>query len=227
MNVIAFNGSPRKKGNTATLLENALAGAKNGSAKTALVHLYDLTFKGCISCFACKKIGGKHHGRCAQKDELSPILDRAAEADLLILGSPIYFFTETAMMRSFMERLIYPYLSYTPGYASLFPRKIHTGLVYTMNLTAEQMPVYGQDKSVAASRWWLAHIFGHCEVLNCFDTQQFNDYSKYLSTAFDADAKVKRRQEIFPKDCLRAYEFGRNLIAINPTIEDEHGADRP
>ena len=93
MKAIAINGSPRKGWNTATLLRKALAGAKKNGAKTELVHLYDLDYKGCISCFACKKIGGKSYGRCAVKDELTPVLQRAAEADVLILGSPLYFHT--------------------------------------------------------------------------------------------------------------------------------------
>jgi Multimeric flavodoxin WrbA len=56
--IIAFNGSPRKEWNTATLLKKALKGAKSQGAETKLVHLYDLNYKGCISCFACKTIGG-------------------------------------------------------------------------------------------------------------------------------------------------------------------------
>ena len=74
MKVMAFNGSPRKKWNTATLLENALEGAASQGAKTELIHLYDLNFKGCISCFACKTKGGKSYGRCAVDDDLAPVL---------------------------------------------------------------------------------------------------------------------------------------------------------
>ena len=48
--IIAVNGSPRKKGSTAELLENALRGAKDAGAETELVNLYSLNFKGCISC---------------------------------------------------------------------------------------------------------------------------------------------------------------------------------
>jgi len=55
MKVIAVNGSPRKKWNTATLLHKALDGAKSIGAQTEFIHLYDLNFKGCTSCFACKK----------------------------------------------------------------------------------------------------------------------------------------------------------------------------
>lgn len=74
MKVLAINGSPRKTWNTATLLKKALEGAASQGAVTELVHLYDLTYKGCTSCFACKMIGGPSNGRCAMQDELRPIL---------------------------------------------------------------------------------------------------------------------------------------------------------
>jgi multimeric flavodoxin WrbA len=70
---MAFNGGPRKKWNTATLLGKALEGAASRGAETRLFHLYDLDFKGCISCFACKERGGKSYGACAVQDDLTPI----------------------------------------------------------------------------------------------------------------------------------------------------------
>ena len=135
MLVIAVNGSPRKKWNTATLLEHALKGAVSKGAKTELVHLYDLDYKGCISCFSCKKKGGKSYGKCAVKDGLTPLLEKIAVLDALILGSPIYFGTVTGEMRSFMERLLFPYFTYTMPPESLFPKKMPTAFIYTMNVT--------------------------------------------------------------------------------------------
>jgi multimeric flavodoxin WrbA len=111
MKVLAINGSPRKEWNTATLLLKVLEGAASQGAETELVHLYDLNFKGCESCFACKTRGGESYGRCAVEDDLAPILQRAAEADAIILGSPFYFGTVSGEMRSFMERLMFPYLA--------------------------------------------------------------------------------------------------------------------
>ena len=70
MKIMAFNGSPRKAWNTATLLGKALEGAASKGAETELVHLYDLSFKGCISCFACKLKGGRSYGKCAVEDDL-------------------------------------------------------------------------------------------------------------------------------------------------------------
>jgi multimeric flavodoxin WrbA len=210
MRAIAVNGSPRKSWNTASLLDHALAGAAKDGAETELVHLYDLDFKGCASCFACKKIGGKSYGRCAIKDGLTPILKKASEADVLILGTPIYFSSETGEMRSFMERLLFPFSTYTPGYASIFPGKLQVGLVYTMNIAEKDLAArnYG-----AASQGVLSRVFGNCDVLFCTDTYQFSDYSKYLSTCWDAEAKKKRREEVFPQDCKRAFDLGAKLTA--------------
>ena len=63
MKIIALNGSPRKNWNTALLLENALKGAKDAGAETEMVHLYDINFKGCISCFLCKRQNSKYYGK--------------------------------------------------------------------------------------------------------------------------------------------------------------------
>ena len=143
MKVMAFNGSPRKKWNTATLLANALKGAASQGAETELIHLYELNFKGCISCFACKTKGGKSYGRCAVKDDLTPILQRVEQADAIILGSPIYFGTVSGEMHSFMERLLFPFFTYTDPPQSLLPKKIPTGFIYTMGITEEVMKEWG------------------------------------------------------------------------------------
>ena len=130
--VIAINGSPRTTWNTATLLEHALEGAASEGAEIEIVHLYDLDYKGCTSCFSCKLVGGKSYGKCAVKDGLTPLLEKVANADALILGSPIYVGTATGEMRSFLERLAFPYIVYDAARSSLFPKKMPTGFIYTM-----------------------------------------------------------------------------------------------
>jgi multimeric flavodoxin WrbA len=208
MKVMAFNGSPRKEWNTATLLKKALEGALSRGAETDLIHLYDLNYKGCISCFACKTKGGKNYGRCAVKDDLTPVFKKVAEADAIILGSPVYFGTVSGEMSSFMERLLFPYLIYTDPPESLFPKKINTGLIYTMNLTEEQMKEFGFDQHLDLNETVLRMIFGNSEALYCFDTYQFTDYSKVVANRFDPEKKAKRRQEVFPQDCEKAFEMG-------------------
>ena len=147
MKAIAVNGSPRKKWNTATLLTKALEGAASVGAETEMIHLYDLNYKGCISCFACKRKEGKSFGHCAVKDDLKPVLEMIDEqADALIIGSPIYFSMVTGMMRAFLERLLFQYHVYDANYSSRFSRTIASGFIYTMNVTAEVMKKVGYEQ---------------------------------------------------------------------------------
>ena len=206
--IIAINGSPRKKWNTAMLLENALEGAKSQGAETELVNLYDLNFKGCKSCFSCKTKGSKSYGRCAVKDELTPVLEKIEAAYAVIFGSPIYFGNVTGEMRSFIERLLFPYFTYTMPPQSLFPRKIKSGFIYTMNITEEQTGEYSYNYVFGTNKQYFELLFGHCESLFSYDTYQFKDYSKVVADRFDAEHKAKRREEVFPEDCQKAFEMG-------------------
>jgi len=211
MKILAFNGSPRKTWNTATLLNKTLEGSASKGAETEMIHLYDLNYKGCISCFACKMRGGASYGKCALKDDLTPVLAKINEADAIILGSPIYFFRVTGEMRSFMERLLFPYLEYTDPWRSLVPRKINTGIIYTMNITEEEMKELSLGYSLDANESILKMIFGSSESLYCYDTYQFQDHSKVVADRINVEAKEQRRKEVFPKDCEKAYEMGCRL----------------
>ncbi len=215
MKVMAFNGSPRKKNwNTVTLLEEALKGAMSVGAKTELVQLYDLNFSGCISCFSCKKLSRKEDGICAVQDDLTAVLNRVKEADALIIGSPVYYGTETASTRAFLERLFYPYLKYAKDMGSLFPRKINTAMIYTMNLPEEMLEPMGMDRQFGVTKMLLEmHFGGACELLLSTDTMQYSNYDEYESEMFDKEAKVKRHAEVFPEDCKRAFELGARMAS--------------
>ncbi len=211
MKLLAINGSPRKAMNTASLLEKIVQGAESAGAGAELIHLRDLQFKGCISCFHCKDIGGKHYGRCVVKDDLTAVLDKAHEADALVLGSPFYFGVETSLTRACMERLWFQYYLYSAIKPPLSPRKKATVLLYTMNVPEEAMPAYGKDKHIAMAKGVMERLFGPCEVFLSCDTKQFKDYSKYDTDIFDVPAKLKRHEEIFPKELERAFALGAAL----------------
>ena len=132
MKLIAINGSPRKDWNTGTLLSKVLEGAASQNAETELINLYDLQYKGCTSCFSCKKINGVRV--CAMKDDLTPILEKLRTVDGVVFGSPIYFMNVTAGMAAFMERFLFPYVIYSAETPTVFPRKIPSSFLYTMNL---------------------------------------------------------------------------------------------
>lgn len=167
MKVMAFNGSPRKKKwNTVTLLNNALQGAQSTGAETELVQLYDLKFSGCISCFSCKRLSRKKDGVCSVQDDLTPVLDRVKQADALIIGSPVYYGAESAATRAFLERLCFPYLKYSKDGRSLFPRRINTAMIYTMNAPDQILQRIGYDRMFAMTQMTLGmHISAHA---SCF-----------------------------------------------------------
>ena len=214
MKVMAFNGSPRKKNwNTITILENALKGARSAGAEAELVQLYDLNFSGCVSCFSCKKLNRKEDGVCAVQDDLTSVLDRVKEANSLIIGTPVYYGTESALTRAFLERLCFPYLKFDKDVRSLFPRRIHTAMIYTMNAPEEMFEQLDYERHFGMTKMMLEMHFGACELLLSTDTFQYSDYDQYESGIFDKEAKAKRRAEVFPEDCKRAFELGVRMAS--------------
>ena len=212
MKILAINGSPRKTWNTATLLQHALEGAASEGVETELIHLYDLDYTGCKSCFACKIRDGKSYGMCVVRDGLTPVLEKIPEIDALILGSPVYFGIVTGMMRCFMERLLFPYLTYTQPPGSLYPKKIPSAFVYTMNVSEEMIPDIGYQVHFSSNEMVMKRMFGDCESLYAYETRQFEDYSKVVFSYCDPVERVEKAGKQFPKDCGRAFSLGARLV---------------
>ena len=212
MKVIAINGSPRKNWNTDTLLKKALDGAASAGAETEMVYLYDLKFRGCVSCLACKLKKEPRPNRCVLRDDLTAVLDKVHEADAVILGSPIYFSEVTGEMRSFFERFLFQYLNYDDYTKPLSPEK-RVGLVFTMNCPESRFEEMGYPVIFQRYENWMKLFFGHCETLLSTDTLQAKDYSRYHLGLWDADAKRQRHETVFPQDCQKAYELGVKLVS--------------
>ena len=131
MKTIVINASPRKKWNTAEIMQAAQKGAESAGAETEYFNLYDLVFKGCRSCLACK-LKEKTKGKCYWNDDLTKVIDKILDADCLLIGSPIYFGQPTSEFRALVERLIFCIMSYDDG-SSYFTGKVNVGIFYTMN----------------------------------------------------------------------------------------------
>jgi multimeric flavodoxin WrbA len=98
--VIAFIGSPRKKGNTVTIIEEIMKGAKQAGAEVKIYYLNDMKIKPCQGCFYCRGIE-----TCAIRDEMQPIYEDIRRCDAIIIGSPIYMYQVTAQTKLFFDRL--------------------------------------------------------------------------------------------------------------------------
>ncbi len=208
MNVLAICGAANKNRNTATMLKSAFDGAMSVSGATGeMIYLYDLNFHGCIGCHSCKLLDEKKLGRCAVKDGLTPVLEKAIDADVLLIGSPIYYSDLTGETRAFLERYLFPGMTYNKERVPLYPKRTKVGWVFTMNAPAE---VY--QNFFAGLTGLMERFMGPTEFIQANDTLQFTDYSMYDSVMFDSADKKRSREERFPKDLERAYQSGRDIV---------------
>ena len=210
--IYAVNGSPRKNGNTAQLLQKTLEGAASAGAEVKLIQLADLNFSGCRSCFACKRLANPAPG-CVLKDDLAETLKELLHADGIIMGSPIYFGAETGLYRNFLERLFFPMLRYTNPPSSQAKKRIDFGFIYTMNVPENVMNEYGYNAYLQSQSQTPGLIFNSRNIYTLYacDTHQFDDYSKYECTLFDAGHKAQMRKTQFIFDLAKAFEMGRKL----------------
>jgi multimeric flavodoxin WrbA len=210
MKIIAINGSPRKNWNTATLLNQALAGAASAGAETELIHLYPLNFKGCASCFCCKRTGAKRV--CALRDDLAPVLEKLCGADAAIFGSPIYLMSVTSELKACLERFVYPYITYMKEKASHFPRRLPIAFIYTSG--APQGLIEQVRAGLNPCEGLMDRVFYEKpETLFSYNTWQFQDYDQYEHSAFDLKDKARQKAEQFPRDCEAARKLGTRLAA--------------
>lgn len=99
VNILAIQGSPRRRGNTALLLQEAVRGAREAGADVTEVVLRDLKISPCLEIYGCKQ-----NGRCAIQDDFQPLYDRLLACRGLILASPIFFYSVTAHTKSMIDR---------------------------------------------------------------------------------------------------------------------------
>jgi len=97
--IVAVYGSPRRKGNTAALLDAAIAGAREAGASVESFVLRDLKWSPCLEIYRCAK-----DGECAIRDDFQNVRDRILAARGLILATPIFFYTVSAQTKAFMDR---------------------------------------------------------------------------------------------------------------------------
>lgn len=210
MKVIAVNGSPRPNHNTAELLEGAMDGARSKGAEVERFDLYKLDFKGCRGCFACKRKGGKSLHRCGIKDGLAPVLEAIADADALLVASPIYFSSITGETQSFLERLLFPYLPYDTSVedGTYFPRELKVGMLYSMGFPADPI-----DERLAPMERFLGLIFrtqpASLKVQGCYPFM--DNWEKYEAAPVMADL-LANREANFGAQVQEAFEFGASLV---------------
>jgi len=97
--ILAIYGSPRRNGNTTTLLRKAVEGAREEGAQVNEIVLRDLKMSPCLEIYGCKKTG-----RCVIQDDFQPVYDQLLECNGFMLASPIFFYTVSALTKILMDR---------------------------------------------------------------------------------------------------------------------------
>lgn len=208
MKTIIINASPRKKWNTAEVLDAARKGAESVGSEVEYVNLYDLVFKGCRSCLICKR-KDKTKGKCYWKDDLTPLIEKIFDSDALIIGSPIYFGQPTSEFRALVERLIFCIMSYDDG-SSYYTGKVNVGIFYTMNAPLEFYEQSMKD-SLSSTEFLFSFLNGEVISYPVCDTLQVHKYSEYNMAGFSQEAKEKQLILQFPNDLENAFEIAANL----------------
>ena len=214
MKAVIVNGSPRKNWNTDKALKSAAEGLRSQGFETEEVRLYDIEYKGCIECLACKLKNSKTNGLCAYKDALTPILEKCREADVVIVGAPVFYNEAPGQVRSFIERWLFPigtYMWKDGKQIVVRDKEVPTGLIYTMNCPEDVMEKWNYPMLLSDTAKTMKQIMGYNELLYICNTYQFRDYSKYDFNLFDEEDKRRYRDEHFETDLKNAYEMGVSL----------------
>lgn len=176
--IVVFNGSPRKNGYTAKLLEEAIRGAQSTGAEVTRYELNAEGIRGCQGCYFCRANEG-----CSIKDDvLAPMYEEIKEADGILFGSPIYFYEITGQAKMWLDRM-FPMIAgsdFTPRYPG---KKAATIFVQgAADLQENERVVVAFNRYMKAFGWELA------DSIVCGDTSssKFTLPTEIVSRAFDA-----------------------------------------
>ena len=188
MKAIGIVGSPRKRGNTEFLTRHTLKAIAEEGLETELISLSGMDIRPCNACMVCRK--GEEW--CPITDDLLPIYFRMKEADAIILASPVYFSSATALLKAFMERT---------GYIG-HPRRVFAGKVGGALVVARR----------------AGHNFAFAEITLWFQIMGFFvPGSTYWNIAFGRNkGEVKNDEE----GLNTAWTFGKNVAFLVKKLKE-------
>jgi len=102
--VLILSSSPRKRGNSNALCDRFMEGAVEAGHQVEKVVLAEKKINYCTGCYACRA-----NGKCAQKDDMAQILDSMTAADVIVMATPVYFYTMCAQMKTVIDRTVARY----------------------------------------------------------------------------------------------------------------------
>jgi len=186
--VLGIAGSPRRKGNTDILLAELLEGAECSGAETQTIVLPNLKFSTCVHCDSCLK-----DGKCRIQDDMQKIYDKLAEADVIVMASPVQFAGITAPMKAMIDRC-----------QCLWARK------YVLKIPPLSPPKKRKGFFISVAGTRLKNMFSpSTAVIRTFFHVINVEYSgELLVSGVDDKGKITERQDAMKQ----AYEWGQRLV---------------
>jgi multimeric flavodoxin WrbA len=182
--VLGVIGSPRKNGNTHVLVSKILEGVQSEGISTDIIFLDDLSIEECDGCHVCWKTE-----KCVKKDDMSNLYQRIIESDVIVFGTPVYWYGPTALMKSFIDRFVY--------FNGDKNRKKIQGKLAVIAVPFEEE----NDATVAP----VVEFFE-----KSFDFLEINLIGKIIAPGVTKRGEVKEKKEYMEK----AYKLGKKVAKI-------------
>lgn len=177
MKILGMVASPRKGSNTDLLVDAVLAGSSSTGHLTEKIHLYDVDIKPCIDCRTCKK----GNCTCILVDGMTPLYSKLEDADVIVFGTPLYWYGPSAKMKLLVDRL-------RPYVESKKLRGKKTVLVVPSEEGAEAC-------TLTVSMFYLSFNYLEMELANVLlpkaaERAEIKDQPQALAEAFDVGKKL-------------------------------------
>ncbi len=203
--VLGISGSPHRHGNTETLLDSFLDGARAAGGQVDKVVLKDLKYSPCRGCNLCHKTG-----ECVMKDDAIALFDRILAADCVAVASPIYTMGITAELKGFIDRIQF-----------LWARKfIHKTLYFSDDHIRRHKGLF---ISTAGQNW--DHVFDGAfpAITAFFNTTGFEYYDNIIANNMDEYKGIRNH----PSAIREASEKGQKVVAVIEKLGAESGPQPP
>lgn len=174
--IVILSASPRKNGNSDILCDEFLKGAKEAGHDVEKIFLADKRINYCTGCGACNTTH-----QCVQKDDMKEILDKLLQVDVIVMASPVYFYTINAQMKTLIDRIV-------PQYINLSNKEFY------FIITAADTDLKMMQRSIECFRG----------LLDCLDNPQ----EKGIIYGTGAWQKGEIKQTVVMKE---AYDMGKNV----------------
>lgn len=177
--VLVVSSTFRKNGNSEILAQEFARGAKDAGCDVDLLYIRDISMNFCRGCLACAKTG-----TCVIKDDMTPVVDLVEKADVLCYATPVYYYSLSGQLKTFLDRV-----------NPLYGRKMEGKDVYLMLSALDHDPA-AFDTPIKDMEGWTG----------CFEGFQLKDVVGALRT--DEAGDVLKQQDVLEK----AYHLGKGLI---------------